>query len=208
MKNLNLNQFMHDVHQNAIAHGWWDQERSIRTIRALFHEELSEALRAYRNHEAMVWHQCPVDHKPCENQPIHDMENLPCITCSPTIRKPEGIAVELMDFVIRIMDYLGRIEHVFAFDMCTPETLAAWSLDDFQMDDEGSVLDLDLPEFVDILHTEVALSDVMHSTTYLVTAAGLAIKWVAEKGLDPAAIMREKHKYNKTRPYKHGGKEC
>lgn len=28
--------------------------------------------------------------------------------------------------------------------------------------------------------------------------------WVRINGLDPEAIMREKHEYNKTRPYKHG----
>ena len=208
MNTLNLNQFMQDVHQNAIAHGWWDQERSVRTIRALFHEELSEALRSYRNHETNLWHKCPADHKPCEQQPVHDMGNLPCSKCSSTSRKPEGIAVELMDFVIRILDYLGRKDHVFTQDMCTPQTLAKWSIDDFQMDDDGSVLDLELPDFVDVLHDEVSLSSVMHNETYLVTAAGLAIAYVINQNLDPAAIMQEKHEYNKTRPYKHGGKEC
>lgn len=58
MKTMNMNAFTQDVHRNAVAHGWWDEERSPGTIRSLFHAELSEALEAYRNHETLVWHKC------------------------------------------------------------------------------------------------------------------------------------------------------
>lgn len=116
--------------------------------------------------------------------------------------------MELMDFVIRVLDYLGRMEYTFAQTMCEPHTLAAWSVDDFQMDMEGSAVDLDLPDIVDVLHSEIALSDVRHNETYLVTAIGLAVAWLEKRGVDPVAILTEKHEYNKTRPYKHGNKVC
>lgn len=208
MKPMNLNQFMQDVHQNAIAHGWWDEPRSDGTVRSLFHCELSEAVEEYRANRPMLWHACPYHPGACETQQVQNDDGLHCEVCTPSTRKPEGAAVELMDFVIRVLDFLGKKDYVFPFDMCTPETLSAWSVDDFQMDDDGSVPELELPDFVDILHDEISLSSVMHSETYLVTAIGLALAWVDKHGLDPVQILLEKHGYNKTRSWKHGGKVC
>lgn len=76
-----INRIALEIHENAIKHGWWDTERTFGEIIALCHSELSEALEAYRNREPMVW--------------INDA-------------KPEGIAIELVDCVIRIFDYLIR----------------------------------------------------------------------------------------------------
>ncbi len=103
-----INEIAKDIHENAVAHGWWEDDRSVAEIVALCHSELSESLEAYRNGEELVW----------DNN-----------------GKPDGIAVELIDCVIRIFDYLAK-------------------------------------EKVDI-----------------------------------EEIIRIKHEYNKTRPYKHGGKK-
>lgn len=208
MKAMDMNTFMYDVHQNALAHGWWDEERSDGTIRALFHCELSEAMEEYRANRPMMWHGCPCRPGACESQNVHEDDGLHCEVCSAADRKPEGIAVELMDFVIRVLDYLGKKDLPFLQSMNTAEKLAEWSADDFQMDTDANVLDLDLPDFVDVLHSEVALSDVLHNETYLTTAVGLALAWVDKRGLDPVAILMEKHEYNKTRTYKHGNKIC
>lgn len=102
-----LNELVKDIHNNACAHGWWDEERSFGEIIALCHSELSEALEEYR------------DNKP----PMYLVEG-----------KPEGIGVELADCIIRILDYCGKEE-------------------------------IDIDRMIEI-----------------------------------------KHEYNKTRPYKHGGK--
>lgn len=96
------------IHENAVAHGWWEDDRELPEIIALCHSELSEALEAYRNNEPMIW----------DNN-----------------GKPDGIAVEMIDCVIRVFDYLGY------------------------------------------------------------------------KGIDVWDTMLKKHEYNKTRPYKHGGKK-
>ena len=104
---MNINELAKDIHNNAVVHGWWENDRSVAEIVALCHSELSESLEAYRNGEELVW----------DNN-----------------GKPDGIAVELIDCVIRIFDYLAK-------------------------------------EKVDI-----------------------------------EEIIRIKHEYNKTRPYKHGGK--
>ena len=78
-----INEWAKLIHENAINHGWWDHERNFGEIVALCHSELSEALEAYRNQEKMIW----------DNN-----------------GKPDGIAVEMVDCVIRIFDFLSKEE--------------------------------------------------------------------------------------------------
>lgn len=129
----NLNAFALEVHENAVTHGWWEEERSFGEIIALCHSELSEALEEYRAGRPMVWFTCKeiegaqIVCDPCTE---HRRQN----GCKYRGDKPEGIAVELADCIIRILDWCGK------------------------------------------------------------------------EGIDMDAILRLKHEYNKTRPYRHGGK--
>jgi hypothetical protein len=103
----NINELAKAIHENAVAHGWWEEQRSLGDIIALIHTELSEAFEEFRNKKGYLYYEDG---------------------------KPEGIAVELIDAVIRIFDFLYH------------------------------------------------------------------------QGIDIDKILLEKHEFNKTRPYKHGGK--
>lgn len=127
-----------EIHANAVAHGWWDEERSFGDIIALCHSELSEALEEYRANRPMVWYAC--NEATPSTGPCTPADEFECLNygeetgCKYRDTKPEGVAVEMIDCLIRILDWCGRHD------------------------------------------------------------------------IDVDALLAEKHAYNKTRPYKHGGK--
>ena len=46
---MTVNEFAKEVHENAVAHGWWETARSFPEVAALIHSEVSEALEEWRD---------------------------------------------------------------------------------------------------------------------------------------------------------------
>lgn len=126
-QNNTLNNLAAEIHQIAVDHGWWEEERPLPEIIALCHSELSEALEEYRKGRPMAYVWRPDDYPGYNEDDISKWK---------TGEKPEGIATELADCLIRILDYLAHV------------------------------------------------------------------------GVDVDDIVARKVEYNKTRPYRHGGKRC
>lgn len=100
-----LNQLAKEIHDNAKAHGWWDDPRSFGEIIALCHSELSEALEEYRDGKPMAYIAC--DMCPYEPKPGWNCVKLDTCPHKETRDKPEGVAVEMIDCIIRILDWCG-----------------------------------------------------------------------------------------------------
>lgn len=101
-----LNAFALEVHQNAVDHGWWETEREFGTIIALCHSELSEALEEHRSGKPTFYYVVEMDDGNGGTYPAIRTD----IISNDDFKgeKPEGVAVELADCIIRILDYCGH----------------------------------------------------------------------------------------------------
>lgn len=196
---MDLNEFAKEVHANAVAHGWWETERDPAEIIALIHSEWSEALEEYRACRPMVWYAVNADCQMCGDRPVIYSEICETNNCDAG-HKPEGIAVELIDGCIRILDFAAHEKVSLKFREIEP-------------------LQPTLPKLIADLHyyTSKALDDVgrsgkiishTHISEWLGPAVYEVFRYIYAHRLEAGKIMLEKHEYNKTRPYRHGGKKC
>ena len=201
---MKMNKFAAEVHQNAVEHGWWDEERSFGEIIALCHSELSEALEEYRAKRPMVYFVVEMDDSKggtylAIREDIISEEDF-------AGEKPEGIAVELADCIIRILDWYGK------------EGLDTDAL----LLEAGIITMCDLPtpvygsfgDFIALLHNLLSMAYACWCNASGISASALRLAkcireimaWAKENGVDMEYILDMKHEYNKGRPYRHGGK--
>ena len=188
------------VHKNAVEHGWWDGERNLFEIIALIHSEWSEALEEARAGSPLVYYRCFICNEgPCIKEEIPAYEKCAFQT---EHHKPEGIAIELIDGVIRILDLFGYVGIQYA-DRETGYPASMESLWGKAAVTENAPEDA--PTLIAFLHrfTSDAILDDEEAdfdASSLLAAMSLALTWVHEQGIDPMKLLTENTNTTKRGP--------
>ena len=197
---INWNDFAKKVHQVAVDKGLWDQPVTIDDVVCGCICELAEAVNKRRNGRPNVYHLCePSGEKalPCnidcggECSIAHGM---PCEFRDP---KPEGVAVELADCVLRLLDYLATTD-VDLSNMYPVKIMADGPFTSFVTDIVINLISARIDQ-----GNDKAENGCGSLRFFIERILGFA----AVNNIDLESILREKHEYNKTRPYRHGGKK-
>lgn len=172
---MNYNAWAKEIHENAVKHGWYDKPISQYEYAVLFHSEISAAFEEYRKGMPDVYWTGEI--------------------CAPASdQEPHGIAIELIDLAIWLLDYA-----------------CAMGLD---VDDGAGEYHIIVPKIKGFAHMIYILHDIVKHVVYdglkafCVAAIRFIINTVEDycksKHLDFEGLLRLKHEYNKT----HGGKRC
>lgn len=195
---IDWNDFAKDVHQTAVDKGWWDKPVSFDDMICNCLVHLGRTYEQYRGGRPNLYHLCVASgdkRNPCEWD-----RGMPCplatgeLTCEHRDPKPDGVAVELADCVLRLLDYMAsKNERIIPFECIGVRG--------------------DLPKVICDLHGELNEARKCDRRSLSATAEGhmhlcieIIFGWAAREGIDMESILRSKHEYNKTRPYRHGGK--
>jgi NTP pyrophosphatase (non-canonical NTP hydrolase) len=189
---LDLNQMRDEAYTTSRSKGWYeDGRRSVPTYLVLVHSEVSEALEAWRESgdEGIT----AIETKPASEKELAVTNGF----------KPEGVAAELADVVIRVGDMAGAFDNINLTDAFERAAL------------HGGVTVGDLSEKLGYLH--IAISDTLsqwsatHSEYSLKNGLGEILRATFEIAklhkIDLETAVRTKMAFNKTRPHRHGGKK-
>ena len=184
-----LPELQREAHAIALSKGWWDEERTFGDLIALVHSELSEALEAYRENPTM-------------GTSLHNPPEAggSTVVGSRFLVKPEGVASELADVVIRVAD------------------MAEWYGRDLS-DWEGAkishpIVEPTFGDWISLIHGNLSLAFAFLCTelegrTWTDALKGvlrLVSDMAVHYGIDLDAAIEAKMEYNRTREYRHGGK--
>lgn len=121
--------------------------------------------------------------------------------CNERGTKPEGIAVELADCIIRILDWFGRVD-------MKPDGIL---LNVHELHKDEPEQDGPFGDFISMMHNFLSAAaydshDDYDRAIFLCSVVYFILDSMEREGVDLLPIIREKMDYNKTRPYRHGGK--
>ena len=199
---MNLRELQTEAHAIAVAKGWHDRDGEVTfgDYIALVHRKLSEVLAAYRARGLGGWVELRVVEKDPPPPPwdrtafTHDVLNKPC-----------GVASELADAVIRLADMAEHygVENLDAFigqydewDLSSMGTFGEWVT-------AGHLL---TSKAVEAFFDGDDDQAIKRSFGRLGSLIVLIQRMAAHYGIDLDAAIEAKMAYNKTRPYRHGGK--
>lgn len=197
-ENDSLNTMRDKVHQNAINHDWADHKRSISEYCALFHSEVSEILEEFRMAKPReLWFESggidiidtDIIEDVIEEFNSNEFENI-------SKNKPCGYGIEFADLVIRVLDFCGENDLFLT---------------------HKSVIRLVIKEDIENLFVSIcALHNRITNLqfAYIKKESAIAMfaysilnycfEWAKELNINLNKMIEIKHKYNLTRPKKHG----
>lgn len=165
--NIDWNALRDKAYQMACDHGFHDKKRSVEEAIELIHCELAEATESLRKGEAYHW----------------ISEN----------GKPEGVYVELVDAIIRIMDFMGEHNFKDAAPLHDPYSTTL------------SVMELMKETRWNLCNASVWYG---HNNGLFIQHMKRAlfhlVRFLERNGQDPEPLIEEKMAYNATREYMHG----
>ncbi len=189
---MNLADLQKEAHAIAKGHGWWDEEYAFGDLIALVHSELSEALEAYRE-----------DVDTDAHWRWHDDNGK-------EVRRPEGVPFELADVVIRVADMAEWLKVDLAQAREEDEDLGEAKQAYLEHRLSGN-LD-SFGEWIAAIHEDVVDAGYHQRNrgdnldAHLVSVIWMVQEMAAHYGIDLDAAIEAKMEYNRTRPYRHGGK--
>lgn len=179
--NLNLSQMTEEVGKWCERKGWRDKPVTWGASMDLLHSEVSEMLEAYR-----LYAMNDATSTDSSDNPVPGA-------------KPEGVASEIADLLIRLLDDCERynVDLADQLGLCSP-TMAIHEGDPFEDDLDG-------------LHNMISLIS-MSGTPETNGTEGFADLYVVlhqfcmKHDIDLESEYKRKMAYNETREYRHGGK--
>jgi NTP pyrophosphatase (non-canonical NTP hydrolase) len=181
-----LNDLCAESYKIAKEHGWHDEERSISAITLLMQSEVAEIVEEYRKHKGLgeIWYEVHHETDGCHYTTIGKPGDKPC-----------GIPVEIADLVIRIADYCGKCGinlELSCHGSPEPEHTA-----DFE----------EWLARINYALSQAWARSIPGTEFWLGVATKLAFRTAKYCNIDLWVVIDEKTAFNRTRPYRHGGKK-
>lgn len=175
-----------EIHQNARDKGFWDEERDLEEMLMLAVSELSEGLEEHRDGHELIWFR---HHDHCAS--VRPAEGYIGCSCA---AKPEGLAIEIADCLIRCLDTL---QHVAGDNLQSllSVTFKTWIN---KMPERRS------SQLFRITQVIANASPAAFTAPYLAQAVVMSNWMLWDLDIDPMEAIRIKMDYNKTREHKHG----